>query len=193
MITEMETTPGQHIDSAVQAAIDIASRTACPVQFVFNGAHVLVQPGERHRDIVTKWQSTMDRNAAEYRASPAGIKAAERAAVRLAQHQRDHDRLMQELPAAARDEAKLVQWCADFSVAADHSGIVGARFDDAADMLEAAGWRRDDCVGMDKMEFDRAPILARWIVGQAINCMRSGLPPHGVTQKFAEQYKGMRP
>ncbi len=51
--------------------------------------------------------------------------------------------------------------------------------------LEAIGYKNNAHVG--RTEWTRQTI-GEYIVGQAINCLRHGLPPHQVTRKFAEDF-----
>lgn len=47
-------------------------------------------------------------------------------------------------------------------------------------------------VASDKIKRDKN-CAARWIIGQVISCLESGMPPHPVTCVFVERYRGDRP
>ncbi len=187
----MPAAPGTHIETAIREALALAALHASPVQFEFNGALVVVQPGEPADAPLARWNETMDANAAAYRASPAGIKAAQEATEWLARLQALHDELMAKLPGLVTDEAALVQWCDDFSKT-DHMGIKRRNYPGAIALMEAAAWRNNDMVGQHEEIEAQPSAMARYIVGQAINCMAAGMAPLGVIEKFVADYRRMR-
>lgn len=182
---------GTHISDAIGSALTVATERGVPVCFDFNGVHVVVNPGDNPDDVLRIWSDTMDANAAAYRASPAGIKAAQEAAEWLTRLQALHDELMAKLPGVVTDESALVQWCEDFS-RTDHIGIKGRNYPGAIALMEAAGWRCNDMVGNYEAVYRQPEAMARWLIGQAMDCMARDLPPHGIMEKFAAEYRRMR-
>ena len=59
--------------------------------------------------------------------------------------------------------------------------------------LEMSGWAQDDCVGMrpERISGDRS-LMARYIMGQVIACLRSGMPPYPIVKKFVAEYCSIR-
>ena len=100
---------------------------------------------------------------------------------------------MAELWDVAGDETKLMNWLYDFSDAADHVGVEGKDFQRVSSVLELHGYVENDCVGWDKSQFEDPRIMARYIVGQALNCMkRMNMGPHPMTQTFVEKYHALK-
>jgi hypothetical protein len=91
----------------------------------------------------------------------------------------------------------LIGWLHSF---AHHANAASVDFDAAAGLrrgglewicllFESKGYRDGDGVGQDPDWFCTRARLGRYIIGQAINCMRKGLPPHpGATERFCSQY-----
>lgn len=69
----------------------------------------------------------------------------------------------------------------------DHSGL-GYNKQVLADALESAGYKQNDCVGDPEVKSSQR-IFARWLVGQAIDCLREGMSLHPSIQKFANDYR----
>ena len=185
----MATHPGQHINDAVRRAVAMAGEHKRRVSFAFNDVSMTVDPDDTEDDVLARWEADNTARAEAYRISPAGIAAAAAMAERIAQAQRDHDRLMAELPGIVDNEAALIQWCVDFGQAADWIGVSGRDYPKAIGLMEAAGWKAGDCVGWDKKYFVHPRIIARWVIGQAMARMAEGVPPLGITAKFAETYR----
>ena len=121
--------------------------------------------------------------------SPDGIRAAIDAASRLDACQKAHDACMAELPEAVFDELSMMEWLCRFTLAADHRDVTGRDFTAVIRHLEAAGYRRDALTGLSPCAYNDPHTMAAWIAGQAIDYMMRGWPPHGVTLKFAGQYR----
>lgn len=186
------TEAGQHINNAISTAIALSIKNIDTVLFCFNGIEVTVTPDDVVDDVFARWEAGRAAASDAWRKSPVGIASAKRSAEHLAQCQSDHDRLMEMLPTVVHDEAALMQWCQDFSMAADHIGVVGQNFPRAVVLMHDAGWRRGAHVGKPKSDFENPKILAEWVIGQAMECMNRRLPPHGITEEFVTQYKKMR-
>ena len=91
------------------------------------------------------------------------------------------------------DEPRLMEWLAAYSDAADHVGVEGKDFLRVCSVLEVLGYVEGDCVGWDKCQFENPRVMARYIVGQALNCMKSmNMGPHPMTQSFVEKYHALK-
>jgi len=125
--------------------------------------------------------------AQAYRNSPEGKKAAQEAKARKFYCQAEVDRLLTFIP---RQLDELVPWLAHFSEVADHVGVDFC-YTSLASKLEAYGYAESAHVTKDKEAAKRwtRKQLGEYIVGQAIHCLRFNMPPHPLTQMFAEQYR----
>lgn len=187
-------TPGEHISSAAATACDMASDTAATVYLEFNDVRVPVRPDHTPDDVVAIWQRGMDEAAEAYRTSPAGQKAAAEAEGRRIQAQADHDAAMATLPETFVDARAAISWLKTFGGPADHVGILGADFDRVADVLERSGWSDGEASGRPEADYAEADLLGRWIIGQAINMLRRGNPPHPMlTHTFSTRFLEMAP
>jgi hypothetical protein len=120
----------------------------------------------------------------------AGPSAVQHAAESLHNHQAAHDECMQTLDGVlAQGDAALLDWLVKFSDACDHVGVVGQDFPRGCAMLEVHGYVEGDCVGLDKQEYTQPRTLALYIVGQALNCMKTmGMGPHPSTSRVVADY-----
>lgn len=163
----------------------------------FNGVDVTVAPTATIEEVETVWQSAMDRIAEEYRNSPAGRKEAREAKERLKHSQHECDRLLAQLESYDDHPAtdKIVAWVAEFSEYADH---IGVKYDMAAliSKLEQFGYVANAHVAKSNREKKNVKNLSRqvmgeYIIGQAISCIKNGMPPHPVVMRFAKEYAEM--
>jgi hypothetical protein len=181
---------GDDITHACREAVTLANKHRDTAEFDFNGVHVVVTPDEDPAAAVARWHAEFERNAEAYRNSPEGKAAAEYQEARQRQCQRETDDLIARLPNVVRDMPALVRWCAALSECGDRIDITWAK-GGVADKLEAAGWVKDAHVGKPKEAFENRQVLGEYIIGQVIACLRSGMPPHPVTQRFAKDYEAM--
>lgn len=182
-------TPGQHISQAAADACELALARAKVITLDFNDVQIPVHPGQSPDSVVADWRRDMDAAAETYRISPAGQQAKADADARLAKAQSGHDAAMATLPAAFPDARAAVLWLVPFSDAADHVGIAGREFDRVADVLEGSGWKQDDACGLPSEAYEEEGILGRWIIGQAIDMLKKGMPPHPMLMdKFAAKF-----
>lgn len=181
-----EVLPGDHIAHACGEAVAMATGRGEAVAFEFNGVLVTVQPGEPAADAAARWQAEVDRRQEAYRASPEGRAAAAEAAEESKRHQAETDALVARLPAAVGDLGKLVRWCVALSRPADHVGV-RVDHDAIADVIEAEGYARNAHVGRPPGVFADRRVAGEYLVGQAVDCMRKGMPPHPVIGRLAAE------
>ena len=184
----LETLPGDYLPHVIERALARAGDAGGAVRFTFNGATVEVTGDQTSEEVRAAIETQWEAEAAAYRASPAGIKAAAAAEARLAHYQREHDALTA-MPIVSLGEAALVKWVGRYADAADHIGVRGRNTFAVAEALEAAGYARNDACGLPEAEYEQPSVMARYIIGQAIDCLRRGMGPHPVTQKFVDEYR----
>lgn len=187
-VETLETFAGERLFDVCDRAVVRADQRRSPVRIAFNGVAVIVQPGRHASSVEIEVHRLMDANAAAYRASPAGRKATADAQARLDSCQHEHDTLTS-MPIATLSEAALMDWLARYTDAADHIGVKGRDTAAVADALEAAGYKPGDACGLPEADYLNPRTMARYVVGQAIDCLRSGMGPHPVTHKFIDEYR----
>ena len=184
---QFEPWAGVRISRACDAAAAWATEHGQQVLMQFNGICCVATPGASGEQVEAAYVEETDRRARAYRASPAYAAAQARDRAEVARCQQQVDAIIAELPTVLNDAQKLVDCLCRLSDAGDR---VGVKCDHkaAAEILERA-WTRDDCVGMSPETIRANPrLMARYIVGQAIDCLRRHMPPHPMIRTFAEQY-----
>lgn len=178
---------GMHITHAVDQALALATRLRSPVTFSFNDIPVTVQLGDMRETILKNWEQAFQQRIVAYRQSEAGRQAARDAEIRRLRAQAATDELMAQLPDCLNSLESAVRWCAKLSNAADHVGVYwepGV----AADALEMAGYKLNAHVGESRETLEASrQLLGEYLIGQAISCLRGGMPPHPVIATFAER------
>jgi hypothetical protein len=182
---KFEPSAGSHIQHACEEAVSLANVGDDSVSFRFNDVDMIVAPGETAESAVTRWTAQFETNAEAYRNSPEGKAAKVEAERRRRQCQRDTDVLIARLPNVTNDLPALVRWCVALSQTADHIGITWDK-SAVADTIEAAGWTRNAHVGKPDEAFKDKVVMGEYLVGQALDCLRIGMPPHPVIEKFAK-------
>ena len=184
---------GTHIDDATVAACDLARKSGIARVMKFNGVELTVLPDSVPRDLQQRYHDESQRQAEEYRRSPAGIAQAEKMRANTIQCQGVVDRCLKCLPEilATENLATILWWCRAFAYAADEAGT---KFDKMAVIgaFEAAGYRRDEFVGkgdeLNNETKDGRYKTARYIIGQIISCLCNAMPPHQITITFIDRW-----
>lgn len=183
----IEPSLGESIQTTAQRAVQFSDDRDAPVQFDFNGVHIVVQTGDTELEVIAQWDSECKRQSDEYHASPQYAFDQAEKEVRRKRFQKTVTNLCACLPACIlRGDDVVVRWVGEFARPADHVGVI---FDPyvLVDKLEAAGYVNNAYVGDDEVKASRLK-QARWMIGQAINCLALGIPPHPVLIEFARQY-----
>jgi len=187
---ECHGSPGEHISKSAAKCLEWSQQTGDTVRLVFNDVELVVDyHSHTVDDVLEMYDQASAKRHEEWKASPAGIAYALEEEHRRLEHQTNHDQLMSQLMHVAGDEPRLMSWLSAYSNAADHVGVENKDFLRVCSILEIHGYVGNDCVGFDESEFANPRVMARYIAGQAISCMRGGMPPHPMTAHFVEKYK----
>ena len=183
----LEVDCGVHISRACGDAAAWSSRHATNLAFTFNDIHVTATPASTGDALLAEFNRESNRRAEVYRASPEYVAAQKREAEQVAECQVQLDAIVAELPSVLDDAPRLLDCLCRLSDVGDRIGVKCDHRAVAA-TLESK-WKRSDCVGMlpDTIQAD-PQLMARYIVGQAIDCLRRHMPPHPMIRTFAEQY-----
>lgn len=185
--------PGEHILKSAARCIDMSKTQACLVRLHFNDIELVVDHNMTVDEIAERYDQERELASQRWQQSAEGQQVLREQEAIQQHHQSRHDALMSELWDVAGDETKLMDWLYDFSDAADHVGVEGKDFQRVSSVLELHGYVENDCVGWDKCQFENPRIMARYIVGQALNCMKSmNMGPHPMTQTFVEKYHALK-
>jgi hypothetical protein len=186
---EYEPLAGSHIDYAIQHAVGFAKHHHARVRMRFNDVTLVATPKTSRDSLRWTFDKTQGESAQHWRTTPRGLASARRRKRELAANQRIVDDLIGELPASlASGLDDTVAWLSRFARVADDCGLRYSK-PEIAQALRAAGYTNNQHVGRPQEDFDSSLVTGQWIVGQAINCLEHGMPPHPITRKFAAKYQ----
>ena len=85
---------------------------------------------------------------------------------------------------------KIIDWLDEFTPLSDDIGVT-SEFNpfDISNQLTRAGFNENEGVGEDPGWFNTRQRMGRYIIGQVINCLNKGMPPHPITTTFIEKYR----
>lgn len=184
---------GTTIDHACKEATALAIRKSAEVTFDFNGITLTATPDSSPADIQKDWKVKLEKEREEYRASPEYTEDEKRRVEEISSNQSIVNHFMetieQILATCSTDD--LMESLKKFTLAADN---VGVKFDNVrlVTILESAGHKEHAHVGRPPSDFDSKEVMAQYIIGQVINFLRSGMPPHPVTVSFIEKYFALK-
>lgn len=184
-----EPSPGIHIREACKEAASKAINNNSEVEFEFNGIKVRATPQSSPASLEADWDAQMESSRKAYKESPEYAEAQERRAEAVKSSQNVvncfMDGIEQVLATCSTDS--LLKYVVPFVEAADH---VAVTFDQAklADMLEHYGYKDGMHVGKPQEAFNDKEMMAQYIMGQVVSCLRRGMPPHPITNSFIEKY-----
>ena len=205
---------GESIDRACVNAIDMAIKNDANIIFNFNGTEVIANKNSDARDLINGWEDAMERSARQYEESTEGIAEAIRREEEVKTKQARIRELMGEigplLDSMSEEEIfkaflaklnetlventeedspdSLMDWLYSFAEIADDIRLEFNKYE-LAKKLEDAGFVHNQYVGNSPEWFNTRQRMARYIVGQVIDCLLGGMPPHPVTMTFIEKYR----
>ena len=192
MKTKYDPGAGTHINRACAEACEIAKETGEDVSFDFNEIILTATPETDAVSLAKEYARLSEERRQAYLESPQGKVAAEKRAAEIVEKIGKVDALVSALPEILQngDMGNLIGWLESFTLPADD---IAVKIDHArlAGMLEGAGYVENDGCGNPPEWFSTRERMGRYIVGQAIACLRRGLPPHGVTLGFIKKWRGL--
>lgn len=177
-----------HISDACCEAVSFAKEAGESQTFTFNDVTVTAHPDSDPAALVKAFHVQQEADAKAWRESPEGKQQAENRRLELARKQATHDALLVELPNALTDRRDaLMRWLSSYAEVSDDIGIT-QNFPAVIAALEGAGYAANEATHLPKEEYEKPAILAAYIAGQVLACLKNGMPPHGVTITFVERY-----
>lgn len=191
-------TIGSHIQQAAREATRLAKSHRALVRMDFNDVLLRAAPKKSASTLLWEFTLGMSRAASNYRQSEKGQQEARRRALEVLQRQDAVTAAIRSLPGLLEinNLDHLMGWLHSF---VEHADDVGVDFNAAAGLtsgglewiavlFEAKGYRQGEGVGQSPDWFTTRERLGRYVIGQALECIRSGMPPHPITQKFVADY-----
>lgn len=205
---------GESIDRACVIAVDMARKHDAPIVFTFNGVEMTAYKNSRPRDLMVEWEAKLDKQAEDYRNSPEGIaeNARREEEVKIKQKRISEllgnigplldsmteeeilkaflTRLNEALVENSEENSPdaLMDWLYAFAEIADDCRVY-FNTQELAAKLESSGFIESEYVGNKPEWFNTKDRMARYIIGQTLNCLKMGMPPHPITMSFIEQYR----
>lgn len=180
---------GHHIAISCKEAVALAINSKRNVAFTFNDIPLLVTPDSVPKVIEECWNFESERRRKEYEASPEAGVARDKRSREVVEMQATCDNLLESLPEILRNcpQAEHVTWLKKFAIIADDVDVKFSRPPLIAE-LEWAGYEASLYVGQKPEWFNTRPRMAGYIFGQALSCLRGGMPPHPITVSFCDKY-----
>lgn len=209
---EYDPMAGENIEFSCKTAIDLSIKNEMPVRFVFNGIELIASRHSTVESLLETFHSEMTRRVEEYENSPEYQIKQEQRRVELEEKKVKVRKLLEDFDSLYKksflDNAinvslkgklpsnpykymgKMIDWIDEFAPLADDIGIsIEYNPYEMASKLEMAGFIENEGVGYDKDWFDTKEKMGRYIIGQVINCLKKGMPPHPITSSFIEKYR----
>jgi hypothetical protein len=177
---------GTHISEAAIQLVDAAELygEACGT---FNEIELRASKGTEAAAVVASFNAQLDAREEAWNASPEGISYRAKQLAEIAAAQEKHDAMVAGL--ATLDFANgvaVLDWICGIQDATDHVGVNVAR-DQIISQFAAHGFEPNVNCG-DAFKADDRENVLRWIVGQALDGLRS-VAIHGIIHKFAGEWK----
>lgn len=187
---EIDPGPGSRLDDVVEEACSLALTKGLDVAFDFNGVRVKVNKNSIPVAVIADFKRQLDRNQKAFMESAAYKEQLKDRIQRTMEDQKKIDALLVELPDLKGHDA-WVAWTGQFAALNDNMHLNYPKHT-IIERMCAAGYVEDACLEDSRLKTDRN-IFARWMIGQAIGCLRLGMPIHPVAQKFAQDYRELFP
>lgn len=185
--------PGTYIDTACTQASKFAIDKNCHVKFNFNGVEITATPKSTWDELAAQYHEATRIEHEKYLASPE-CKAEEiRRTKERNEHQHEIDKLMALLDTHTdgryymKNMDFLMTWINSLT---EHADYVGVKFDPK----KVFNWFKKNKfimgfgVGEGEDFFQNKENMARYIIGQVMDFLDKGYPPHPVTTKFIGNY-----
>lgn len=188
----MQVPAGTRFDHAVKQAISIANECYTQVIFDFNGIQIAVTKDDTVESVGKRYDDAYKKRRAEYEASPEGIERRRLDAEEAILRQQKYDEAVRQIRTLMQDttfNALRVKIYRDFCEASDWISVQ-KNLTEVIDLLQAAGFQSIEDIPQKIRDAANAKDpLSIWlcIVGNGIECMKSGMPPHPVSIPWLEE------
>ena len=179
---------GADIADVCQHMADIANRERAPVKVKFNDIELVATPGVGATFLLAQYWAESQAKSEAYKNSPKGKTTKAEMDAKIQHAREEMARLVESLPSVLSDESALMEWCASY---AEHGDWTGVDCQGAYVMcqLESFACCNEHVGASPEWLQEQSTRMAKYIVGQVINCLRSGMPAHPMTITFVERYR----
>ena len=180
MKTQYDPGAGTHINRACAEASEIAKENGEEISF--NDIILTATPEMDAEELVNEYSRKSEERRKAYLESEEGKRAAEKRAAEIVEKNGKVNALVAALPEILKTGGlgNLMDWLESFTIPAD----------DIAVKINH-GYIENDGVGNSPEWLSTQDRMGRYIIGQAISCLRMNMPPHGVTLGFVKKWRGL--
>jgi hypothetical protein len=185
---EIEFLGGTPIEEAARMLV-MAAFEEGDAQGIFNEIPLKASRGTSIEDIVGQYESACKTRSEEYENSPEGKAAVAEQNRRRQSLQSLHDALMKELQSTLdwRSDIAVLEWLCKMQETSDHIGVITRR-NTIIETFIAHGFKIGVNTGNDYRPGNRDNMY-RYLVGQALACLKDVGAIHGITHKFVDDFK----
>ncbi len=199
---------GSSIDWTIAKALKMARKYQRHVRFYFNGLRITVHKRLSFRHVYNQWEHMREARSLAYRQSQEYRDQLAETARETDDRQKQMTELFRVFDTSVKSLPTLVGSMAQLSDCGDWIHVDwGKAWADAGcppteksihkelvQRMQAEGYYENEGVVPKGTKFDGSTSdkVGRWIIGQCINCLNKGMPPHPVVQRFGMQYLEQR-
>jgi len=179
---------GEMISETARKIVALANAMNEAVSAEFNDVKLVANPGDSATRITKFYSSEIERRAREWRESPEGRRAAQEEKERRRALQAQMDEAMIELLTLNfSDFNAVITWLEKIC---DPSNYIGMKvpYKKIVDTFRRHGYKPNVNIDGD-FDGDDEESFARYIIGQALNCLQKVYAIHGVIHKFADDWR----
>lgn len=183
---------GSRIDNVVKDAVQTAKRERAIVRFRFNGMSLFATPKKSPFTLLWEWETELDRIHHLPRVVAARRQRENHQEQETIRLQHELDLMLNVFNEASANLDSLIKWFQKFTPLSDW---ISVKFNapDLLAKLVAAGYTENRHVGQPPEFFNQRQVMGEYIIGQVMNCLSKGMPPHPVTASFCERYFALPP
>lgn len=180
---------GEDISETARIMVTMANTANSAFKANFNDCVLIVNPGDKAKDIVKFYNEESNRRTAAYRKSPEAKCAELESEKRKEEAQRKHDALMRQLPNLDfTNDVTVLNWLCEFQDPSDHSGVVKHQ-NEVLTIFAKHGYQPSVNLGEAFNGEDRDNV-ARYIIGQALANLQGDVGAiHKIVHVFTASWK----
>lgn len=178
---------GENIDFSCKHTLELAKKGKCRVMFKFNDIKLEATPNKSLDTLKWKFNNILGQKSEAYRVSKKGQDSIKARKVQVSEKQEKIDFLIRDMGFAMFKMDVLMDWLYNFTEVADD---IDVKYNSAEiiKVLESK-YVENAYVGDPPNSFNNKDKMGKYIIGQAINNLKSGMPPHSICMKFIEDYR----
>lgn len=184
---------GEHLSHATRMASAVSRRMKRLVKLEFNGVKLIAAPKKSPATLEWEFTNTCSRKLSKHRNSPEGrLETRIRRDVIIAAQQSVEFAVDRIKDSAAHGDIGAL-FMQSIKLLIRSADDVDVHFDKAAlaKTLAAMGFVSGDLVGSSEESLKERSRMQRWIIGQIIDMLKAGMPPHPCMEQFVTEWEGM--